>query len=382
MATAVGAGVTRLRRPRASVTADVSCSLLELDFSGIEAVLTGYFMWRHLGDAVGAKHYIRQCQLGMHAIVTALKVQQPINLARPDADVIVDIARVKKEFATEYDIIKRVVHGTNYGLTPFGCVEMFPEYFRSITEAEEAQRFLFQAAPTLPAWQTAVRRRARDVGYLGGTTLAPAPPSCWDHPFGYKHWFWDVLTYKPCDEFTAAKWRQDPRRRDRIVVLHGRPFKIEFGSDSKRTCAYYPQSGGSGVLKRAESRLFHPESPDYIGDAYFGRTPLLHPIHDSLFLHVPNRILDRVAAICARVMQDPIPQLPIPPEWQMGDYLRIGVEAKVGRSWDKDAMHKWPVPGIVYSAGAAPAAHVADDPVIAREPEEQEAWEELGRTVA
>lgn len=359
------------------IEADVSCSLLELDYSGIEAVLTGWCLWRHLGDVQGALHYIRLCRLGLHAIVTGLKIGQPVNMGLSDVEIARQVSSIKDRYPTEYDVIKHADHGTHYGLTPFGLCEMFPEYFKSIREAQATQGFLFTAAPALPTWQTAVRKRAREVGYLGGPSRAGQVPSIWDHPFGYKHWFWDVLSYRPVDELTARKWLKDPTRAARILTMHGRWFKIDWGGDSNRVVAMYPQSIGAGVLKNAEIRLFHPDSPDYIGDAYFGRTPLLHPIHDSLFMHVPNRILDRVTQIAARVMQDEIPQLPIPAEWHMGRYLRIGVEAKAGRTWDKKSMHGISVPGIVYGV-----EHPHDDPVIVREEADGEIWDALGRSVA
>jgi hypothetical protein len=360
-----------------AMTSDVSCSLLELDYAGIEAVITGWAMWRHLGDSQGAQHYIRLCRLGLHGIVTALKLNQPINLTLPDPEIAAQAARVKATYAYDYDVIKHANHGTHYGLTPFGMVQMFPDHFRTVKEAAETQGFLFKAAPTLPGWHNAVRKRAREVGYLGGPTKPGVTASIWDHPFGYKHWFWDVLSYKPVDELTARKWLRDPGRAGRIITMHGRYFKIDWGGDSKRCIAFFPQSIAAGILKRAELRLFHPDSPDYIGDAYFGRTPLLHPIHDSLFLHVPNRILERVAAICARVMQEAIPELPIPSEWAMGHHLRIGVEAKAGRTWDKAAMTKLYVEPIIYGV-----PHPEDPPVLAREDEDQEQWDALQRAVA
>ena len=365
-------------RARWEVTSDdTRCVLAELDFSGIEAILTGWCFWRHLGDSEGAKDYIRKCRLGLHAIVTALKLGRPINLNRPDDEIAPDIARIKSEYPYEYDIIKHVNHGTHYSLTPFGICQMFPEMFATPKAAEEIQRYLFVAAPSLPVWHTTLRKRAKEVGYLGGPTKPGAAPSIWDHPYGYRHWYWSILNYKPCDEVTARKWLGNPQWAGRIVVMHGRYFKIEWGEDAKRAASLYPQSIGAGVLKRAEMRLYHPDSPDFIGDAYFGLTPLLHPIHDSLLNHVPVVIRDRFIAICARVMQEEIPELPIPPEWGMGSYLRIGVEAKAGVTWDKDDMHKVAVEPIVYGV-----EHPEDSPVIAREPDEQDDWDALGRVVA
>jgi len=365
------------------ITADVSCRLLEVDFSGIEAVLTGYAFWRHLGDSAGAQQYIRICRLGIHAQVTSVKLAQdhriesPGNLNWPDDQLSAYLKEIKKGYPVEYDIIKRVDHGTDFGLTPYGMVQQFPEYFSSVAEAEQLQSFLFQVAPALPAWQLAVRKRAREVGYLGGLTLPPGTPSCWDHPGGYRHWFWDVLSYQPTDEVTARKWSKDPKRAGRIVNMHGRWFKIVWGGDSKRAIAFYPQSTCSYLLKKAELRLFHPDSPDYIGDAYFGRTPLLHPIHDALFLHVPNRVYDRVLAIVARVMQDENVELPAPPEWGIGPTLRIGVEAKGGLTWDKRDMHKIPTPPIVPNI-----TPIIDPPTMPRDEADQDEWDALERRVA
>ena len=365
----------------ATTSADVSCRLLEVDYAGIENVLTGYYLWKHgVATAEEAYQYIRWGQLGLHAAVTALYVGDPAFPAWPDDQIKAHLSKIKKSQPVKYDIVKRVDHGTGYGLTPYGMVEMFPEYFKSISDAAHVQSFLFKLAPGLPKWHHALRRQSKDHGMLGGTSAPGTPPSRWDHPFGYRHWFWDVLAYKPCDEVTARKWLGDPARAGRIVNLHGRWFKVEYGGDSKRVIAFYPQSTGSGVLKRAELRLFHPESPDYIGDAYFGRTPLLHPIHDALFLHLPVAIYDRVLAIVVRVMQDEIRQLPIPPEWGMGKYLRINVAAKGGRTWDSRDMHEVPVAPIVYDQRVV--SSVEDSDVIARDDADEELWDLLARRIS
>ena len=356
------------------ITTDVSCRLLEVDFSGIEAVLTGWYQWRHLGDTEGARQYVRLAQLGIHAAVTAVAVGRPANLGWPDDQLQQYLQEIKESEPHTYQRSKRTVHGGNYGLTPYGACEQFPDAFPTLRDAQQFFAFYHTLCPALLAWQTAVRKRAKDVGYLGGPTKPDAAPSIWDHPYGYRHWYWSILNYKPCDEVTARKWLGNPTTAGRIIVMHGRYFKIEWGEDSKRAIAFFPQSTAAGVLKGVELRLFHPESPDYIGDAYFGRTPLLHPIHDSLFLHVPNRIFDRVAAIVVRVMQEPIMELPVPVEWQMGTHLRIGVEAKGGRTWA--AMEKIPVDPIVYGA-----EHPEDSPVMAREEQDQEEWDALGRVV-
>lgn len=383
-----------------SATADVSCRLLEVDFSGIEAVITGLYLHRHGFSSDGAKQYIRLARLGMHAAVTSLKVGKPVDLTQDDKTVKAALNVVKKAYEKEYDTSKRTVHANNFGMSTYGMVEKFPEFFPNLKAASEFQSYYYALAPDLPKWHLALRKQARESGFLGGPTLPGATPRLFDHPYGYRHWFWDVFSYQPCSEWTAAKWRKDPQRAGRIVVMHGRPFKIDFGGDGNRVIAFFPQSTAAGRLKEAQRRLFTPWSEDYIGDCYFGRTPLLGPIHDSLLLHIPNRCFDRVAEIVIRVMQEPSERLPIPADWGWGPYLPIGVSAKAGRNWapavDEDrqeqifvqtgvrvplndnGMEDLDVPAWTWVETAG-----EDPPVMPREDEgDLEDWQMLKRSVA
>lgn len=387
------------------ITADVSTRLLEVDFSGIEAVITGRCLWAHGFSAEGAKQYIRLARLGMHAAVTGLKVNKPVDLTAADPIVKANLDAIKKAYPLEYDTSKRTVHANNFGMSVFGMVEKFPEFFPTLKAAEEFQTLYYALAPDLPKWHHALRRQARETGYLGGITHRPdgtgGVSSIWDHPYGYRHWFWDVLNYQPTNEFTARKWAGDPTRAHRIVYMHGRPFKLQPGGDANRVIAFYPQSTAAGRLKEAEMDLFHPDSPTYIGDCYFGRTPLLGPIHDSLLLMIPNRIFDRVAEIVSQVMQRPSERLPIPIEWGWGGFLPIGVSAKTGRNWapkvddaerakvlaktgveiplNLDGMEDLALPEWTLPAPSAGP----DDPVLPRESEgDLEDWQLLARSVA
>ena len=346
--------------------ADASCRLLEVDFSGIEMILTGWF--------IPDPKAIRLGRLGMHAALTALRAHQPVDLTWPDEQIREYLRPFKKH--PLYDSSKRCIHGTDYALTPFGMVEQFPTEFPTIKAAQEVQEYYFHLVPGLPIWHRTLREQAKKNGYLGG-----APPA---HPFGYRHWFWDVYGYQPTDEVTARRWVRDPARKDRIVMLHGRPFKVVWGNDAKRCIAFLPQSTAAGVLKRAELRLFLPESPDYIGDAYFGKTPLRAPIHDSLLMEVPNRAWDRVLETVVRVMQDPIPELPLPVEWNMGTHLRIGVAAKGGKNWapktdsNLGGMADLPTPGL-EAGDITPGVESA--PGLPWDEQDWEEWRMLERVV-
>lgn len=313
------------------ITADVSCRLLEVDGAGIEAVLTGRRQ-RHI-NSEHARQYIRLARLGMHAAVTARAVGQPADLTWPDDKLGPYLKEIKKANPVVYDISKRVVHGSNYGLSEFGLVEKFPEYFPDLKAARRQFDFFYETVPSLKPQQDAIRRQAFTAGFLGGPQRPQDPPSQWYHEYGYRHWFWDVLAYKPIDEFKARKWLKDPRLKDRVVQMHGRWFEVKHGNDWNRVVAFYPQSTAAGWLKEKELRLFTPWSPDYIGDCYFGRTPLLGPIHDSLLMMIPVRVWDRVLETVCRVMQEPSEYLPIPEAWGWGPYLPIGISAKAGRNW-------------------------------------------------
>ena len=367
--------------PHPARSADVSCRLLEVDFSGIEAVLTGFFLHRHAIDPAGAKTYIRMARLGIHAGVAGLAAGDPVDWSKSDDECRAHIKYIKKTYDDLYDPAKRTVHANNFGMTTHGMVEKFPKFFPTIKHAQKFQDFYYALAPGLPKWHLALRRHAHDTGWLGGAALPDQPPSIWTHPYGYRHAFWDVMSLRPCNEYQARKWLRDPKRAWRVKSLHGRFFTIAMGGDANRVIAFYPQSTAAGRLKEVQLRLFLPDSPDYIGDAYFGRTPLLVPIHDSLVLHVPNRIWDRVVETVIRVMQDPSPMLPIPEAWGWGPYLPIGISAKAGRNWapagagNPDGMTEIPVPVWAYQP--------PDDPVLPREGEgELDDWRALERSVA
>lgn len=233
------------------------------------------------------------------------------------------------------------VHGNAYGLTIHGMLENFPEVYSDLKDAQRVQDLYYAVAPKLPEFHARMRDRAYEFGRLGG------PPSDdyyqlvssgQHHPYAYRHWFWGVQSFRPMTEkeyraaVFASKKRGEAKPRG-VVILNMRPFKVNLGEDSKRCIAFYPQSIAAGRLKEAELELFHPDSPDYIGDRYFGRSPLRAPIHDSLLMEVPDRELDYVLEQVVTVMRRPEYRQPCPPEWGIGDYLRVGVSAKVGRNW-------------------------------------------------
>lgn len=320
---------------RRCVTAAPGCRLLEADFSGIEAIETGWF--------ARDPAYIRLATLGVHAYLAAHLLNRPANLSWSNADLVAYFKEIKHAHPLVYDRAKRCCHGTNYGLTPYGMAATFPDLYPDEKEATRVQRIYFDICPTLPVWHQALRQHAYDAGCLGGpgAVLIGDDNRCykqgwtgaspWSHPFQYRHWFWSVLAYSPINE--SQRLRRVKAHKP-VVEIQGRWFAINWGEDSKRVIAFYPQSTAAGVLKRSIRPLFtNPAHPSYIGDAYYGRTPLRAPIHDSLLLEVPDRAWDRVVSCVAREMLRPILEQPLPAVWGMGTHLTVGIEAKAGKNW-------------------------------------------------
>jgi hypothetical protein len=265
------------------VVADEGCLLVEADFAAIEAVLTGHFM--------DDSNFMRIARWA-HTYALAMMNGEQVSMTWSDDDLAAYLTTYKRKVkgTKEYAAMKRAVHLTHYGGTPLMMNKAHPELFPNVARAEQIQQQYFNLVPKLKEWQKGVRSRAAAQHYLGGN----------DHPYRYKHWFWDVITWDP------SRGRQVP------------------GSDWNRVVAYYPQSTAAGVLYDAALRMMDPESPYYVGDLYHGKTPIRALIHDSILAEVPKEHLDRYLEACLGSMGEPLP-------W--ANDLVIGVDVQVGKDW-------------------------------------------------
>ncbi|HET9253885.1 MAG TPA: DNA polymerase [Pseudonocardiaceae bacterium] len=328
---------------RDCIVADPGYRIVEIDYGGTEGVDTGWM----IGDPV----YIRLATLGVHAYLTAhllheKKILQTVpDLSWSDSDLVFLFKEIKKYYPADYDRAKRCVHGNNYGLTVYGMHETFPEDFPTLKDAQYTQDLYYALCPKLPEFHERVRAIAYDQGYLGGPFVDDytlLTRSGKHHPFGYRHWFWGVQSVRPLTEVAyrklqwIAKNRLKRENHPRVRIINRRPFEVVPGEDSKRVIALFPQSITAGKLKEAQLNLLHPESRTFIGHAAEGKTPLLHPIHDSLLFHFPDRVWEWAASIAVLVMRAPCLQMPCPEEWGIGSHIRTNVEVKVspvGGSW-------------------------------------------------
>lgn len=271
------------RRFRKTVEAAPGCLFVEADFSAIEAVLTGWYM--------GDENYMRLATMGIHSLVLAQILGKPADLRWPDNRLREYLANIKATYknSAKYHGCKRGVHLTNYGGSPMMMVRAEPDIFQNVRDAADVQQTYFKLCPKLAPWQKDVRDRAAKEHCLGGN----------DHPFKYKHWFWDVVAPDNFGNFKP-------------------------GSDWNKVVAYYPQSTAAGVLYEACLRLTDPDSEFFVGDMYYGMSPLRALIHDSILAEVPVEKLKAYLDRLIPCMSAPVPQL---------SGLRIGVDVKIGQTW-------------------------------------------------
>ncbi len=346
------------------------CKLIELDLSGVEAVILGWYAARLTNDP----SVIRWAKLGLHALVASHLLRKPPDAAWPDADIAAYFQSLKKAHPDEYDTCKRTVHGTGYGMTPEGMVLMFPQTYTDLKHAQKIQKVYFDACPPVPAFQLDVKKRAAKMNRLGGV-VRPGETILTDvnaHVFGYEHEFFNVVEYRKLSpgQARAVKERRSTIDSKLVVDINGQPYAMKWGPDSKRALAFYPQSTNSGGLNEIQIELFdEPESPTFIGNYFYGRTPLRAPIHDSLFMECPFRKVDSLLERAFTAMLRPYEEMPLRPEWNLGAYLTVGVEGKIGDDWEH--MEKLPTPTL-EALGLTNQLGVANDGVYFPADEEDE----------
>ncbi len=317
------------------------CKLIEIDLSGVEAVILGWYAARLTDDPM----VIRFGKLGLHALVASHLVHKPPDMAWPDDQLAAYFKQIKTAHPDDYEPAKRTVHGTGYGMTPEGMVLMFPQYYPDLKYAQFVQGVYFSVCKPVPAFQLWVKSQMARTNYLGGPVKSGLDilSDHNAHPYTYDHHFWNAVDYRKLSPAQCRLYKVDPKRFGQVIDIEGELHALKWGPDSKRGLAFYPQSTAGAKLKEDEIELFdEPDGPTYVGDFYYGRTPLRAPIHDSLLAEVPFRKVDQFLERALTALLRPVEELPLRPGWNMGSYLTIGVEGKIGDDWE--AMHPISVP--------------------------------------
>lgn len=281
----------------------------ERDYSAIEAVLVGYF--------AGSPDYVRFAKLGVHDYLCSHMLHRPADLSWSDSVLKDYFGEIKKNHKAVRDNAKRVVHGSNYMMSPKRMHELFPESFPSIKDARDLQSLYFELFPAIRSWHRDLckrvdgtkRRTSDDSSALDPWSLGVCYAR---NPFGYVHHFYNVLDW----EF-------------RGVIDGEKIWESSFGEDAKRLVSFLPQSTAAAIIKQSAKSLFY--SHPGVGET------LRLLIHDSILGEATEGEIEECLKISAEVMEAPIEELPLDPSWNMGEFLTIQTEAKVGKSWG--SMH-------------------------------------------
>jgi uracil-DNA glycosylase family 4 len=269
------------------------------DYSGIEAVLVGYF--------AGLPDYVRLAKMDVHSYYTAYAIHQldpgrmlandlPI-LSWEDDKLAKRLKEIKSAFSAERNnLYKHLVHGNNFMQGVEGSQRKI--YLETGEEPEYAlvkkvMDVYFGLFPGIRKWHTNLLLQASDQGYLR-------------NPFGYVHRFNKVFD-----------WKKEPWGWEKVN-----------GPQANEVIAFLPQSTAAGIIKEAMLRLYF----DYY-DAVGEFLRLL--VHDELFFEVPEKQLDAVDTIVKLEMERPVPELALPAEWGMGACLGILTEEKKGYRWSE-----------------------------------------------
>ena len=282
---------------RKLIVAEEGNTFLARDYSGIEAVLVGYF--------ANDPGYVRLAKQDVHSFYTAYALHEldPKRISANDLPLLSwddnklfgRLAEIKKEFKEDRNsLYKHLVHGANFMQGAKGAAEKIlkeTEVEYPVALVKKVMDIYYNLFPQIKKWHTTTLQQADHDGYLR-------------NPFGYIHRFYRIYEW----DNVGGQWQKEP------------------GPDANAAIAYKPQSTAAGIIKEAMMRLYF-DHYELVGKY------LRLLIHDEVFTETPLAIVHEVDAILKMEMEKPIMCMPLPPEWGMGEYLSINTEEKIGPIW-------------------------------------------------
>jgi uracil-DNA glycosylase family 4 len=268
------------------------------DFSGIEAVLTGYF--------AADPRYIRLAKRDVHTYYTVYALYELEGGARiksadlpsldwPDERLFPHLEALKGEFKVERNnLYKHLVHAANFMQGAKGAqAKIFSEtgIEYPVKTVQKVMDVYYSLFPKIKQWHRAVLDEAEKDGYLR-------------NPFDYIHRFSRVFDYKK----EYGEWVKKP------------------GADANKAIAFKPQSTAVGIITEAILRLYYQRFDEA------GQYMRLQ-VHDELFFETPEENLATLDQVVREEMERPVPQLRMPTSWNMGSCLGILTEEKKGYRW-------------------------------------------------
>ena len=283
--------------------------LWEIDYSGIEALLVGYF--------ARSPQLIRLARMGVHDYVNAyalhtLDKKIPASdlpqLDWDDATLKASLRQFKQDFPKERFVRKRLVHGHHYLMGPFKAQEVLLKELGRVVPIKDIKaffRFYDELFPEIGTWQRGLCLRVDGTDADADPGLGIKAGAGWvRNPSGMVHRYFQVLRWQ---RIADGSW----------TWTHG--------TAAKSLIAFNPQHSAAAIGRRAIRAIAREDA--------VAKESLRLFIHDSLVGECAagqaDAIMNRVSAIMSR----PVPWLPLPAEWNMGTHLAVGVEAKAGKRW-------------------------------------------------
>ena len=262
------------KKARRQIVAREGHTFVQADSTSIEAVVVGHLIDDPTFVAVAKK--------SIHAYL----VCQELGWAFTDAT----IKQCKDEHLDLYNQFKTAVYLLLYGGNPYLMHMTNQALFPTVKAAQEIQDKIYAVLPKLQAWQTRIREQAKRECVL-------------QSPWGYRHKFFDVYTFKR-DDAGAIQYERD-----------GTPI-LKLGQDAKRALAFVPQNCAGAFCR--DTLLLIGRS------AWAPYMPANLSVHDSYCLEVPDALVPAAAQFLVDTLTRPIVEL---------GHLRIGCEVETGRNW-------------------------------------------------
>lgn len=262
------------KKARKQIIARPGHVFVQADSTSIEAVIVGWL--------IGDQKFIEVAKKSIHAYLCCAELKWEFTDENID--------RVKTEHKALYNQFKTAVYLLLYGGDPYLMFMTNPEVFPTKEAAEIIQKKIFTLMPKLAAWHDTTREQAKKESVLRS-------------PWGYRHYFYDVYTFKRY------------KNGDIEYNDHGLP-KMKLGQDAKRALAFRPQNCAGGFCR---DTLF------LIGESKWREfMPPNISVHDGYTLEVPEALKFEAADYLIEILTRPIPQM---------DGLRIGCEVEFGYNW-------------------------------------------------
>jgi len=281
----------------------------EIDYSGIEALLVGYF--------AKSPKLMRLATMGVHDYVNAYALHfldQKIpekdlpDLGWGDTQLRASLKEFKQRFPRERFVRKRLVHGHHYMMGPFKAQEVLLKEMNQTVPIKDIKaffQFYDELFPEISQWQ-------QNLCLAVDGTEAPTNPGLgitagagWvRNPTGMLHRYFRVLNWTRVSD-DSWTWTYGPSAKA-LVAFNPQHAAAAIGRNALRSIAQHSPSALESL------RLF---------------------IHDSLVGECSRTDARSLMTQVARIMTQPIPWLPLPPAWKMGTHLSVGVEAQMGSSW-------------------------------------------------